>query len=149
VTHYQPTPLPDVAKELRLVATRPPSVEAESPEGRALRDRVEMTRERLDLPPPAPPPVWVRLLRVSVAGGGIVWIVDGFFEGFYANVWLAGLPLTIGLLSLALWPTIGRTRTDSRLVRTDRPNVLVWAWIPVGAIALLFRIAWLAGHGFE
>jgi hypothetical protein len=87
----------------------------------------------------------VRALRVATLGGGLAWLLGGLVETLRGNWWLGILVTGFGVLAVRLAGEVGWTRTDARVRASDRTNPWAWAFVPVGALAVGARAAWLLG----
>jgi hypothetical protein len=98
------------------------------------------------VPPSGAPaaPRW-RRLSIAVAVAGAVWVASGVVESARGNWYLGLVVVAVGVLSLLRSPNLGPTRTDARL--RGRPGVgrASWVVVPLGALGLLVRVAWLLG----
>jgi hypothetical protein len=84
-------------------------------------------------------------LRAAVLCGGVAWILGGLVEATHGNWWLGILATGLGVLAVRRAPDLGFTRTDARVRASDRANPWAWAIVPLGAVGVLVRAAWLVG----
>ena len=97
-----------------------------------------------------PSPAAVRsrsALGAIVLASGFVLLASGAIEALHRVWWFGLVFMAAGGLCVARSRDIGGPSSDRRLRRTDRDNVAVWVYAPVGALVAAGRAIWVLTVG--